>query len=201
MESLLRIPFDVESGEASQSALPGDGSKVRTWLCSTLGEQLDPKFQFSMCYCASSFAFTLVGLVQFAVPPEHLLPSWPWRFEAALLVQQGFLSYLADVHYFQVSSRWHVADRVSACFLTATLVSKLPLGVFPVEDCVVMLCAVVCGLSCFAASSAARLRGDLARRFLWHTLWHLAMPAASIFVLCKLELERRSTLLLPAAAE
>lgn len=143
--------------------------------------------QSTPLYALSSFSYSVVGISMFFNLPCIALYHKPpfseqvLMIEAALLVVQGFFSFLADVVYLSLDSSWHRNDRLLATTLTSVQFLRLfrtsgvPAGV--------ILCyaaSLVGAICCFRRSKTARARGVCAHYLLWHGMWHAVLPVGGL---------------------
>ena len=150
-------------------------------------------------YRVSSFCYCYPGLL-LLLRPEPLyraaLPrcGWfPFRLMGASVALNGPLSYMGDVVTWGRPSRWKTADRVLATTNTLVTSSLIPFGAlglmhFPLASVVVLAVGIVAALLCKRRATLAISAATNCREYLiFHSLWHLILPAAATIAQLLLE--------------
>ena len=110
----------------------------------------------------------------------------------ASVALNGPLSYMGDVVTWGRPSRWKTADRVLATTNTLVTSSLIPgaLGLmhFPLASVVVLAVGIVAALLCKRRATLAISAATNCREYLiFHSLWHLILPAAATIAQLLLE--------------
>lgn len=130
---------------------------------------------FWSAYKISPAAYSFVGVYFLSIAlcygvlyPGHYVDS-------LLLINQGILSYLGDVYFFDRPHFTRVLDRIMAIALTLRFIIMNFLESDIIQT-ILFLIYTPGALYCYYKSYKSRKSKSLELYLYWHTIWHLGFP-------------------------
>jgi len=182
-----------DSEEEAPVLKRSESLRDKTWLFSSSRLRTGAMFPKSArkelwyTYGLSSFSFSMIGLLMIY---DRCHNSWVAIFLEFLLVLQGPISFLNDVHYLGYPTVWRPIDRFWATFTTIVAVIYIAWFGWTAElECtprkdqfMVMWPTIVLGISFYACSYQAAKKKDIFKYQIFHIFWHLSLPCAGSYV-------------------
>jgi len=183
-----------DSEEETPVLKRSESLRDKTWLFSNsrlTGDAMFPKSarkELWYTYGISSFSFSIIG---FLMIYDRCHSTWFAIFLEFLLVLQGPISFLNDVHYLGYPTIWRPIDRFWATFTTIVAVLYIAWFGWTAEiECtprkdqfMVMWPTIFLGISFYACSYQAAKKKDMFKYQIFHIFWHLSLPCAGSYVI------------------
>ena len=181
VKSMQRL---INNASSTSSTVPSDwGTKLnqQVYTCSSMT---------AIWYYISPICFTLCGVYQLYLLKtleSFVSSTYPWRFEAYLLIVQGGMAWWSDVYDLGKSSVSHICDRIMAPVMVLWFMMRtvLMLGIIDnsyftheMHSATYVLLFVTFPISIWIHLQGikANLRLDYEGYVYWHGVWHISLP-------------------------
>ena len=133
-------------------------------------KNIEHKINKISLYSLSSFSYTLTGLIMLKLKLKN---KYYQNFFPYFMIIQGFISYSADVIYFNKYNIIHDIDKAFATynFILCCFIYKLKK-----EDFIFLLLSIYC----FKKGNYYFLNKNYKKYKLYHILWHFILPLTGI---------------------
>ena len=127
-----------------------------------------------LLYCLSSWNYSIVGVYSLYIYYNTMLYEGHF-VDSLLLITQGYLSYLGDVHYFGVQHYSRVIDKLLAIAFTTRFITRF-IAYFTgdIIETTIYTVTFSGGMYCYYNSNKSR--ENFNDYVYWHTLWHFTFP-------------------------